>query len=260
MTQFRKLLAASTFAAVAFGTAVAGAAQAAPAGPVKNVVLVHGAFVDGSGWVDVYKLLTADGYKVTVVQNQTASLADDVAITRRALAAQDGPTILVGHSYGGVVISEAGTNDKVKGLVYVAAFAPEAGESVASLLANPVPGAPVPPILPPQDGFAIVDKAKFHAAFAADVPAATATFMADSQTPFGVPAITGAVTAPAWKVKPSWYVVADSDKMIPPVAQRSMAARAGAKVTEAHGSHAIYVSQPKAVAAVIEAAAQAAGK
>jgi len=256
MTQFRKLLAAST---IALAT-IAGAAQAAPAGPVKNVVLVHGAFVDGSGWADVYKLLAADGYKVTVVQNQTASLADDVAITRRALAAQDGPAILVGHSYGGVVISEAGTNDKVKGLVYVAAFSPEAGESVASLIANPAPGAPVPPILPPQDGFAIVDKAKFHTAFAADVPAATAAFMADSQTPFGVPAITGAVTAPAWKVKPSWYVVADSDKMIPPAAQRAMAARAGAKVSEAHGSHAIYVSQPRAVAAVIEQAAQAAGK
>jgi len=255
MTKFRTLLAS---AAVAL--AAAGSVQAAPAGPVKNVVLVHGAFVDGSGWADVYKILTADGYKVTVVQNQTASLADDVAITRRALAAQDGPTILVGHSYGGVVISEAGTNEKVKGLVYVAAFAPEAGESVGSLIANPAPGAPVPPILPPQDGFAIVDKAKFHAAFAADVSPQTAAFMADSQTPFGVPAITGAVTAPAWKVKPSWYVVADADKMIPPAAQRAMAARAGAKVAEAHGSHAIYVSQPKAVATVIEAAAQGAGK
>lgn len=255
MTTFRNLLAATTVA-----LATVGAAHAAPAGPVKNVVLVHGAFVDGSGWADVYKILTADGYKVTVVQNQTASLADDVAITRRALAAQDGPAILVGHSYGGVVISEAGTNDKVKGLVYVAAFAPEAGESVGSLLATPVPGAPVPPILPPQDGFATVDKAKFHAAFAADVSAPMAAFMADSQTPFGVPAITGAVTAPAWKVKPSWYVVASKDLMIPPVAQRSMAARAGAKVTEVVGSHAVYVSQPKAVAAVIEQAAQAAGK
>lgn len=255
MTQFRKLLAATT---VALGAA--GAAHAAPAGPVKNVVLVHGAFVDGSGWADVYKILTADGYKVTVVQNQTASLADDVAITRRALAAQDGPAILVGHSYGGIVISDAGNDAKVKGLVYVAAFAPEAGESVASLGANPAPGAPVPPILPPQDGFSIIDKAKFHAAFAADVSPQVAAFMADSQTPFGVPAITGSVSEPAWKVKPSWYVVADADKMIPPAVQRAQAARAGAKVTEAHGSHAIFVSQPKAVAAVIEQAAQAVGK
>jgi len=253
MTKFRTLVASAAIA-----LAATSSAHAAPAGPVKNVVLVHGAFVDGSGWADVYKILTADGYKVTVVQNQTASLADDVAITRRALAEQDGPAILVGHSYGGVVISEAGTNEKVKGLVYVAAFAPETGESVGSLIANPTPGAPVPPILPPQDGFAIVDKAKFHAAFAADVSPQAAAFMADSQTPFGVAAIGGAVTAPAWKVKPSWYIVADADKMIPPAAQRAMASRAGAKVTEAHGSHAIYVSQPKAVAAVIEQAAQAA--
>jgi len=242
-------------------TLAAGAlsAHAAPATPVKNVVLVHGGFVDGSGWAGVHKILTADGYKVTIVQNPTTSLADDVAVTRRALAAQDGPAILVGQSYGGVVISEAGTDAKVAGLVYVAAFAPDAGESVNSLIANPVPGAPVPPILPPQDGYLFLDKAKFAAAFAADVKPAEAKFMADSQVPWGVAALTGAVTAPAWKVKPSWYLVAQDDRMIPPPAQRAMAGRANAKVTEVPGSHAVYVSRPEAVAKLIEQAAQAAG-
>ncbi len=238
----------------------AASAQAAPAGAVKNIVLVHGGFVDGSGWAGVHKILTADGYKVTIVQNPTTSLADDVAVTRRALAAQDGPAILVGHSYGGVVISEAGSDPKVKGLIYVAAFAPDAGESVSTLIANPPPGAPVPPILPPQDGFLFLDKAKFAASFAADVKPAEAAFMADSQVPWGVAALAGAVTQPAWKVKPTWYLVAQDDHMIPPPAQRVMAARAKATVTEAAGSHAVYVSRPEVVAKVIEQAAEAAGK
>lgn len=244
--------------AVAAAAAVAAPVAAAPAPAVKNVVLVHGGFVDGSGWAQVHKILTADGYKVTIVQNPTTSLADDVAVTRRALAAQDGPAILVGHSYGGVVISEAGTDPKVAGLVYIAAFAPDAGESVSTLIANPPPGAPVPPILPPQDGFLFLDKAKFAAAFAADVAPAEAAFMADSQVPWGLAALDGKVTAPAWKAKPSWYLVAKDDRMIPPPAQRIMAGRANAKVTEFAGSHAVYVSQPKAVAAMIEDAAKAA--
>ena len=223
---------------------------------VNNIVLVHGGFVDGSGWEAVHAILTKDGYRVTVVQNPTNSMADDVAVTKRAIAAQDGPVILVGHSYGGVVISEAGTDPKVKGLVYVAAFAPDKGESVSSLIANPEPGAPVPPILPPEDGYLFLDKAKFAASFAADVKPATAAFMADSQVPWGVEALAGAITTPAWSVKPSWYLVASDDKMIPPPAQRAMAKRAGATVSETAASHSVYVSQPKVVATIIEQAAQ----
>jgi pimeloyl-ACP methyl ester carboxylesterase len=254
---------ASLAAAAALGVAAgSGAAYAAPAvkPAIKNVVLVHGGFVDGSGWEGVYGLLTKDGYKVTIVQNPTTSLADDVAVTRRALAAQDGPTLLVGHSYGGVVITESGADPKVKGLVYIAAFAPDAGESVASLIANPPPGAPAPPILPPQDGFLLLDKARFAAAFAADVKPAQAAFMADSQVPWGVAALTGQVTAPAWKSRPSWYLVTTDDRMIPAPAQRQMAGRVKATVVETAGSHAIYVSNPRVVADLIEEAAQWAAK
>jgi pimeloyl-ACP methyl ester carboxylesterase len=220
-----------------------------------NVVLVHGGFVDGSGWQGVYKALRKDGYAVTIVQNPTLSLADDVAVTRRALAAQDGPVILVGHSYGGVVITEAGNDPRVAGLVYVAAFVPDKGESVSSLIKDPPPGAPVPPILPPQDGYLFLDKAKFSASFAADVSADASAFMADSQVPWGVAALTGAVSEPAWKTKPSWYLVATDDRMIPPDAQRAMSKRAGSTVAEVEGSHAVYVSRPDAVASLIERAA-----
>jgi pimeloyl-ACP methyl ester carboxylesterase len=224
---------------------------------VRNVVLVHGGFVDGSGWEGVYQTLKKNGYTVTVVQNPTTSLADDVAFTRRALAVQDGPAILVGHSYGGVVITEAGTDPKVAGLVYIAAFAPDTGESVLKLIENPPPGAPVPPILPPQDGFLFLDKARFAESFAADVKPESAAFMADSQVPWGVNALGGTVTTPAWKTKPSWYLVTTEDRMIPPDAQRAMSKRAGATVAEVSGSHAVYVSQPQAVAALIEKAALA---
>jgi len=251
---------ASVVSAAALALAAAGGANAEPAGAIRDVVLVHGGFVDGSGWEGVYDILTRDGYKVTVVQNPTTSLADDVAATRRALAAQDGPTILVGHSYGGVVITESGSDPKVKGLVYVAAFAPDHGESVSSLIANPPPGASVPPILPPQDGFLMLDRAKFAASFAGDVAPAQAAFMADSQVPWGVAALNGQVTTPAWKSRPSWYLVTDDDHMIPPPAQRQMAARAGATVVETPGSHAIYVSNPKVVADLIERAARDAAK
>src|SRR6267142_2269826 len=201
--------------------------EAKAAAGVKNILLIHGGFVDGSGWQGVYDLLK-----------------------------QDGPAILVGHSYGGVVITETGTDPRVAGLVYIAAFAPDKGESVSALIKNPPPGAAVPPILPPQDGFLLLDRTKFRAAFAADVSADAAAFMADSQVPWGLDALNGAVTDPAWKAKPSWYLVSTEDKMIPPDAQRAMSKRAGSTVVEEKGSHAIYVSKPRPVAALIQAAAK----
>jgi pimeloyl-ACP methyl ester carboxylesterase len=220
-----------------------------------SIVLVHGGFVDGSGWQGVYKILRKKGYNVGVVQNPTLSLDDDVAVTKRVIAAQPGSVILVGHSYGGAVITQAGNDPKVARLVYIAAFAPDKGESVASLIANPAPGAPVPPILPPQDGFLMLDAAKFAASFAADVPADDAEFMANAQVPWGVQALQGTVSQAAWRTKPSWYLVTTEDRMIPPPAQRSMAQRAESTVVEAKGSHSIYVSQPAAVVALIEKAA-----
>jgi pimeloyl-ACP methyl ester carboxylesterase len=220
------------------------------------VVLVHGGFVDGSGWEDVYRILKQDGYQVSIVQNPTSSLADDVAATERVVAAQKAPVVLVGHSYGGVVITEAGNDPGVAALVYIAAFAPDKGESVAALIKDPPPGAPVPPILPPQDGYLLLDTSKFAASFAADLPKEKAEFMADSQLPWGVQALTGEISEPAWKAKPSWYLVATDDRMIPPAAQRAMSKRVGATVTESAGSHAIYVSQPEAVASIIRKAAQ----
>lgn len=224
----------------------------------KNVVLVHGGFVDGSGWEEVYKILRKDGYTVAIVQNPTISLAGDVAAAKRIIDAQTGPVVLVGHSYGGVVITEAGNHPKVTRLVYITAFAPDRGESVSSLIANPAPGAPVPPILPPKDGYLFLDRTKFAASFAADVDPDRAAFMADSQVPWGLEALNGAIAEPAWKKKPSWYLVVTEDKMIPPAAQRFMAERAGSTVAEVAGSHAIYVSQPNAVAALIVEAAQGA--
>jgi pimeloyl-ACP methyl ester carboxylesterase len=220
------------------------------------VVLVHGGFVDGSGWEDVYKMLKKDGYNVSIVQNSTSSLADDVAATKRVIAAQNMPVVLVGHSYGGVVITEAGNDPKVAGLVYIAAFAPDKGESVAALIKDPVPGAPVPPILPPQDGYLSLDRAKFAASFAADLPKEKADFMANSQVPWGLEALNGAISEPAWKTKPSWYLVATDDKMIPPPAQQFMSKRAASTVVEVRGSHAVYVSKPEAVAALIKQAAK----
>jgi pimeloyl-ACP methyl ester carboxylesterase len=221
-----------------------------------NVVLVHGGFADGSGWEGVYQILKKDGYNVAVVQHSTESLAGDVAATKLVLDGLDGPAILVGHSYGGVVITEAGNDPRVAGLVYIAAFAPDKGESVDALIKNPPPGAPVPPILPPRNGYLFLDRAKFRSSFAADVDEEKATFMADSQLPWGVEALKGAITVPAWKSKPSWYLVATEDKMIPPDAQRAMSKRAGSTVVEEKGSHAIYVSKPRPVAALIQAAAK----
>jgi pimeloyl-ACP methyl ester carboxylesterase len=222
-----------------------------------NVVLVHGGFVDGSGWRAVYDLLTQDGYDVSVVQNPTQSLEGDVAATRWVIDAQDSPVVLVGHSYGGAVITQAGTHPNVAALVYIAAFAPDKGESVNTLIADPPPDAPVPPILPPRDGLLLLDREKFHASFAGDVPAQDAAFMADSQVPWGVDALGGQITEPAWQSKPSWYLLTTEDRMIPPPAQRAMSERAGSTVVEAKGSHAIYVSQPAAVAGLIRDAASA---
>jgi pimeloyl-ACP methyl ester carboxylesterase len=222
----------------------------------KSIVLVHGGFVDGSGWAAVYAILKSDGYNVIVVQNPTIDLAGDVAVTKRAIDAAGGDVILVGHSYGGVVITEAGNDANVKGLVYITAFAPDTGESVSALLGNPAAhGAPPPPLLPPQDGFLMLDPALFPAAFAADVEPQAANFMANAQVPWGVEALSAAVTEPAWKSKRSWYLLVTSDKMIVPPLQRFMAERAHATIAETPGSHAIYVSKPEAVARLIEQAA-----
>ncbi len=255
VSKFSKVLAAGLVGSIFAVGALSSAFAASPNAP--SVVLVHGGFVDGSGWEDVYKILKKHGYAASIVQNPTTSLADDVAVTKRNVATQKGGVVLVGHSYGGVVITEAGTDPKVQGLVYIAAFAPDKGESVASLIKDPVPGAPVPPIVPQEDGFLFLDKTKFAAAFAADVNPQKAEFMGASQVPWGVAALQGSVSEPAWKSKPSWYLVAKDDKMIPPPAQRAMSQRAGSTVVEVPGSHAVYVSQPKAVAALIEKAVEA---
>src|SRR4051794_24716051 len=222
---------------------------------VKNVVLVHGGFVDGSGWQGVYDLLKADGFDVRVVQNQTLTLEGDVDTTHNVLDQLDGPAILVGHSYGGAVITEAGRHERVIGLVYIAAFAPDGGESVNTLIAGFPAGGPQPPILPPVDGFLFLDSDKFASSFAADLPADDAAFMADSQVPWGVEALNGTITEAAWRSKPSWYLVAADDRMIPPPAQRTMSERTGSTVVEAAGSHSIYVSQPRATAELIKQAA-----
>lgn len=222
------------------------------------IVLVHGGFVDGSGWEGVYQILKNDGFKVAVVQNPTISLADDVAVTKRVIAAQGGPVVLVGHSYGGAVITEAGNDPNVASLVYITAFALDNGESVFALIKDPVPGEPAPPILPPNDGFLLLDSEKFAASFAGDVELDKAAFMADSQVPWGLEALNGTISEAAWKKKSSSYLVATDDRMIPPRAQRFMAERAGAKVVEVAGSHAIYVSQPQAVASIIKEAATSA--
>jgi len=254
-------------AAVAVSAQAAPLTAQAPAPTQQNtdrgstarptIVLVHGGFVDGSGWQGVFDILRKNGHNVAIVQNPTISLAGDVAATRSVINAQNGPVLLVGHSYGGVVITEAGSDPKVAGLVYIAAFAPDNGESVGSIIKNPAPGAPVPPILPPRDGFLYLDKAKFAASFAADVEPKLAAFMAESQVPWGLDALNGSVSEASWKTKPSWYLVATDDRMIPPDAQRFMSKRAGAKVVETQGSHALYVSRPAAVAALIEQAAAA---
>ena len=222
-----------------------------------SIVLVHGGFVDGAGWRGVYDALRGDGYAVRIVQNPTKSLADDAAITRDVLDSVDEPVVLVGHSYGGAVITEAGTHDKVAALVYITAFAPDQGESVNTLLGTFPADGPQPPILPPVNGYLFLDRGKFRDSFAADVPADEAAFMADSQVPCGLDALGGLISQAAWRAKPSWYLHVTEDRMIPPAAQTRMAERIGATVAQTPGSHAIYVSQPKVVADLIRAAAAA---
>jgi pimeloyl-ACP methyl ester carboxylesterase len=225
-----------------------------------SIVLVHGAWADGAGWEGVYRSLRKKRFSVSVVQNPTISLADDVQATRRVLATQKSPVILVGHSYGGAVITEAGNDPTVVGLVYIAGWIPDKGESVSSLIEDLIsggpPGAPEPPILPPQDGFLLLDRAKFPVAFAGDVDPERAAFMADAQVPWGLGAVSGAISEPAWKAKPSWSLVATEDRMIPPAAQRFMSKRAGATVVEVAGSHAVFISQPALVANLIVRAAE----
>ena len=216
---------------------------------INNIVLVHGAFVDGSSWAGLYDILKEDGFDVSVVQNPTISLEGDVAATNLILDEQVGPAVLVGHSYGGVVITEAGRHTNVAALVYIAAFAPDKGKSAYTIVGLP------PSFTPPKKGYLFQDKAKMAAAFGADVDPKTAAFWADSQVPFAVDANDGAITEPAWREKPSWFLVATDDKMIPPPAQRQMSKRAGSTVVEVPGSHAIYFSNPRAVAALIEQAA-----
>ncbi|MFV5692959.1 alpha/beta hydrolase [Flavobacterium sp. LT1R49] len=222
---------------------------------VKNIVLVHGAFADGSGWEGVYNILKNKGYNVSVVANPNTSLADDVTATNRVLDRIDGPVILVGHSYGGAIITEAGTSEKVVGLVYISAFVPDSGESLLKLLQSGPPS-PNSGILPPsKDGFVWYDKAKYHSGFCADLSKEKADFMADSQVPVSASVFGSTITNAAWKTKPSWYVVATEDQTIPADAERFMAKRANAKVTEIKGSHVVFISQPKAVADVIVSAA-----
>src|ERR1700726_4883464 len=251
----RTQISALALMAVMFGMGGEIMAQTNTSAAVKNVVLVHGGLVDGSGWIGVYKALKKDGFSVAIVQIPTISLADDVSVTKRAIATLNGPVILVGHSYGGVVMTEAGNDPKVAGLVYVTTFAPDKGESAASVIKNAPQGAPVPPILPPQDGYLFLDKAKFPAAFAADGSPDVASFMADSQVPWGVEALGGAITQSAWRTKPSWYLITTEDKMIPPDAQRAMSKRAGSTVVEVKSSHSVFLSHPQAVAHLIEQAA-----
>jgi len=223
----------------------------------KNVVLVHGGFVDGSGWEGVYSELKQDGYTVSIVQNPTLSLQGDSDATKRIIDEQGEPVVLVGHSYGGAVITEAGNDPNVAALVYIAAFAPDKGESVNTLIDGFPKDGPQPPILPPRDGFLLLDREKFHDSFAADVDTEVAAFMADSQVPWGVDALGGTISEAAWASKPSWYLITTDDRMIPPQAQREMSGRTGATVEEAAASHSVYVSQPGAVADIVKKAAAA---
>ncbi len=225
---------------------------------VKNIVLVHGAFADGSGWHNVYNILKKDGYHVNVVGNSNFGLEQDAATTQNLLDRLDGPVILVGHSYGGAIITKAGMSDKVAGLVYVSAFAPDSGETLGSMLASAKPD-PKTGILPPENGFVWYDKAKFHSGFCADLPDAEAEFMADSQVPVSASSFGYVNGEPAWKHKPSWYCVATEDHTIPPDAERAWAKRMKAHTTEIKGSHVIFISQPQRVASVIEDAATKAG-
>jgi pimeloyl-ACP methyl ester carboxylesterase len=243
----RSLFAAAAAAIAALSTSPAVAA------PVNNIVLVHGAWADGSGWKGVYDILTKDGYKVSVVANPDTGLADDVAATQRVLDLQVGPVILVGHSYGGTVITEAGADPKVVGLVYIAAFAPDEGETMAKYL----PKGPLP-ITVSKDGLAFFNHDAFLGAFAPDVPMATRAFMYDAQVPLALSVFSAPITHPAWKSKPSWYLVSSQDQIIPPDVERMYGKRIKAVVSEVAGSHVAFISHPDVAARVIEAAAKGA--
>ena len=238
----------------AISLASASGVEAAPPEKDVSIVLVHGAFVDGSGWKQTYDILSSDGYEVLVVQNPTVTLADDVAATEAAIARARHPVILVGHSYGGMVITEAGDNPKVRSLVYLAAFAPDAGESVASLAEAPAPAGESKAPLVPAGNYLLVDHDKFPTAFAADVDPSVTRFMASAQVPWGLQAVQTKITRVAWKTKPSFFLVTKNDHMIPPTEQRSMAKRSGATVTEVASSHAVMLAHPQEVAAFIKRA------
>jgi pimeloyl-ACP methyl ester carboxylesterase len=245
-------------AAAAVVALLAAAVTPARSEPVKDIVIVHGAFADGSGWRRVADILGKDGYTVSVVQEPLTSLADDVAATRRLLELQQGPTLLVGHSYGGVVVTEAGNAPNVAGLVYIAAFIPDQGESALGLLSQ-MPAANND-ARATQDGFLYIEPAAFPADFAADVPSAQAKFMAHSQPMLAKAAGAAAVTTAAWHQKKSWALVAARDHNINPDLERSMAKRAGSETIEVPASHAVYVSRPNEVARLIERAAKASGQ
>ncbi len=245
----RFLTASVSAAALAFGMCGAASAE-----PIKNVVLVHGAFADGSGWRTVADILERDGYSVSIVQEPETSLADDAAATKRIIERVNAPLILVGHSYGGAVITQAGNEPQVRGLVYIAAFQPDTGETLGGLLKQKPPAANSS--VPAGEGYVIVDPKAFHADFAADLPAKEANFMAISQVPISVTGFGTPFTNAAWHNKPSWYAVATEDRMINPDLERFMAKRAGSTTIEVKGSHAIFMSQPKIVAKLIEQAAK----
>jgi pimeloyl-ACP methyl ester carboxylesterase len=241
-------------ALLSMAASLPSSAQTQESKPV-SVVLVHGAFVDGSGWKAVYDLLTRDGYEVLVVQNSTATLDGDVEATREVIRKARKPVVLVGHSYGGAVITEAGSDPKVRKLVYIAAFAPTVGESVYELATRPTPGEPGAPLLPPSDGFLLIDPVKFPSAFAPDVDTSITAFMAAAQVPWGLKAVEHKITVAAWKDKPVHYMLTTQDHIVPPSTQRFMSSRAKAKLTELPSSHAAMLSHPREVAAFIDGAA-----
>jgi pimeloyl-ACP methyl ester carboxylesterase len=243
----------ATLLSLALAATVGHAATTAP-GPIRNVVLVHGAFADGSGWQDVTTILEKDGYKVAVVQQPETSFEDDVKATQRTLASMDGPIVLVGHSYGGSVITEAGNDPKVVALVYIAAFLPDKGETTLDLINRKPPASKG--IKQTPDGYLYLDPAVFHADFCADVPAAKAKFMSESQVLTAVKAFNTPITTAAWRSKPSWAMVSGSDRSINPDLERWMYQRANSQVVEVKGSsHAVYIGHPKEVAKLIEQAA-----
>ncbi|MEQ8830858.1 MAG: alpha/beta hydrolase [Alphaproteobacteria bacterium] len=252
----------TTMLAAATAAALSGQALGEPVGPipddqaVRNVVLVHGAFADGSGWRSVYDILTARGYRVSIVQNPLTRFEDDVNATLRVLARQDGPSILVGHSYGGSVITEAGTDPNVAGLVYVSALAPDIGESTGDQFAE-IPAPPEFVIEPGPDGFGFVNLALFKAGFAGDTTDDDAAFLRDSQVPINMAIFGTPLTQAAWRTKPSWAIVATQDRAIDPRLLTQQAERIGAEIVEVEASHVLFLTQPDAVANAIDTAARA---